>query len=60
MTRRSFIGGPLVALLVCGTVVLAGDLQSGPPVGKGVTPFHPYNVFNADSPAQNGKENCLV
>jgi len=55
-----FVGGSLAALLVCGTVVLAGDLKSGPQPGKGVVPFHPLNIFNVDAPNQNGKENCLV
>jgi hypothetical protein len=59
MTRRAFVGS-VAALAVFGTVVLASDLKSGPQPGKGVTPFHPYNVFNADSPSQNGKQACLV
>ena len=49
----------LLAVL-CASAMTAGDLESGPQPGKGVTPFHPYNVFNADNPASNGKENCLV
>ncbi len=60
MTRRSFVGGSMAALLVCGTVVLAGDVKSGPQVGKGVTPFHPLNILNVENPSQNGKQNCLV
>jgi len=60
MTRRSFVGGSMAALLVCGTVVLAGDVKSGPQVGKGVPAFHPLNILNVDNPSQNGKQNCLV
>lgn len=61
MMRRTFVGGSLAALMVCGTVVLASDLKSGPQAGKSLPgAFHPYNVFNADRPAMNGKENCLV
>ena len=60
MLRRQFVGGSLAALLVCGTVVLASDLKSGPQVGKGVTPFHPLNILNAENPSMNGKQNCLV
>jgi hypothetical protein len=60
MTRRGFISGSLAALIVSGTVVLAGDLKSGPQEGKGVVPFHPLNISNVDNPNQNGKQNCLV
>jgi hypothetical protein len=42
------------------SLVLAGDLKSGPQPGKGVSSFYPYNVFNSESPGKNGKENCLV
>lgn len=50
----------LATLALCATVTLAGDLKSGPQPGKGVTPFHPFNVFNADSPSLSGKENCFI
>lgn len=52
-------GACLLALLGA-ALVWAGDLKSGPQPGKGVASFYPYNVFNADSPGRNGKENCLV
>ncbi|HQR05311.1 MAG TPA: hypothetical protein PLN21_00745 [Gemmatales bacterium] len=59
-TRRSFICGTLAGMIVCATVVLAGDLKSGPQPGTGVTPFDPLNIYNADSPSRNGKESCFI
>lgn len=50
----------LAALALCATVVLAGDLKSGPQPGKGVASFFPFNVYNAESPGRNGKESCFV
>lgn len=58
MNRRYIV--TLTAFALCATVVLAGDLKSGPPVGKGVSSFYPFNVFNAESANLSGKENCLV
>ncbi len=58
--RRSFIFGSLAVMMVCATVVLGGDLKSGPQPGTGVTPFDPLNIFNADSPSRNGKESCFI
>ncbi len=49
-----------LTLLLVAAVAGAGDLKSGPQPGKGVSSFYPLNVFNADSPSRNGKENCLV
>jgi hypothetical protein len=60
MTRRRFISGSLAGLLVCGTLAFASDLKSGPQEGKGCVPFHPLNIFNSESPNQNGKQACLV
>jgi hypothetical protein len=49
-----------LALVLVASMVTAGDLKSGPQPGKGVSSFYPLNIFNADSPSRNGKENCLV
>jgi Fe-S oxidoreductase len=49
-----------LAAFACLGVVMAGDLKSGPQVGQGITPFHPHNVFNAELPEKNGKDNCIV
>jgi hypothetical protein len=49
-----------LAAFACVGLVAASDLKSGPQVGDGITPFHPYNVFNAEKPDQNGKQNCIV
>jgi hypothetical protein len=53
-----WVSASLALVLVASCV--AGDLKSGPQPGKGVASFYPLNIFNADSPAKNGKENCLV
>ena len=60
LTRRSYICGSLAILMVCGTIVIAGDLKSGPQPGKGVPTFDPLNIFNAESPSRNGKESCFI
>ena len=49
-----------LALVACVGFVMAGEVKSGPEVGKGVAPFHPYNVFNAESSELCNKENCIV
>ena len=49
-----------LAMVLVASLVTAGDLKSGPQPGKGVSSFYPLNIFNADSPSRNGKENCLV
>lgn len=48
------------AVLACIGLVMAGEVKSGPQVGQGVGAFHPFNVFNAESPEACGKENCIV
>ena len=60
MMSRSRTCGSLAVLMFLGTVVLAGDLKSGPQPGKGVTPFDPLNIYNAESPSRNGKESCFI
>jgi hypothetical protein len=50
----------VVAAFACFGLVAAADLKSGPQVGEGVGPFHPHNVFNAEMPDKNGKDNCIV
>lgn len=57
--NRTFCAS-MLALAFCATVVIAGDLKSGPQPGKGVAAFHPLNIYNADIPARNGKEGCFV
>lgn len=49
-----------LALVACVGFVMAGDVKSGPEVGKGVGAFHPFNVFNAESSELCNKENCIV
>lgn len=49
-----------LTMMLVASMVTAGDLKSGPQPGKGVSSFYPLNIFNADSPSRNGKENCLV
>jgi hypothetical protein len=53
MTR---VVGALALGAVCMTVAFAEELQSGLPVGKSPTPFHPLNVTGEKA----GKKNCLV
>lgn len=60
LTRRRMICGSLALLMVCGTIVVAGDLKSGPQPGKGVPSFNPLNIYNAEAPSRNGKESCFV
>jgi hypothetical protein len=59
MRTRIVMGASLASLLLC-SVVLAGDLQSGPQKGQNVSAFHPLNVINAEQPGNNGKKHCLV
>jgi hypothetical protein len=59
MKHRVSVGAAVAAALLCG-VALAGDLKSGPQVGKGCPPFHPMNVHNADNQSANGTKQCLV
>jgi hypothetical protein len=49
-----------LALVACVGFVMAGEVKSGPEVGKGVGAFHPFNVFNAESSELCNKENCIV
>ncbi|HQR41407.1 MAG TPA: hypothetical protein PLX97_01960 [Gemmatales bacterium] len=55
---RKFVAS--LALVACVGLVMAGDVKSGPEVGKGVGAFHPFNVFNAESSELCMKENCIV
>ncbi len=56
---RSVIGASLALALFVGSVT-AAELKSGPQAGTALTPFHPFNVFNAEKADLCGKKNCLV
>ena len=56
MRRAIWLGTALCGVMLTAGV-LAGDLKSGPEVGKELPgPFHPLNVNGAKA----GEKNCLV
>lgn len=52
----SRVMGILVISGACLAAVGAEELESGLPVGKGPTPFHPLNITGKSA----GQKNCLV
>jgi hypothetical protein len=56
MKKYIAVGAPLAIVLLLGSVVVAGDLKSGPQVGAGVGAFEPDNVTGTFA----GTKRCLV
>lgn len=54
--RRPIVMGASLAVLLTGSVLAAGDLESGPQVGQRVGVFNPLHVTGPDA----GSKNCLV
>ena len=56
MRRAIWLGSALCGVMLAAGA-LAGDLKSGPEVGKSINvPFHPLNVTGAHA----GDKHCLV
>lgn len=55
--RRAIWLAPALCGVMVAAAALAGDLKSGPEVGKNIPgPFHPLNINGSKA----GEKNCLV
>ncbi len=59
MKHRIAVGASLAVALLCGSVIAAEGLKSGPQVGEGIPAFDVLVCKNAAAPARTGKL-CLV